>query len=74
MNEKDRPVWIVGKLVKRTRRAVKIFALDKQDNTRTAIIPCQYVLEELKASGAEEWFYKVPAWQAFQNKLVWREV
>jgi len=74
MIDKDRPVWVTGRLVKRTRRALKILALDKQDNARMAIFPCQYVEAEEKMEGVEEWRYKVPAWQAFQNKLVWSEV
>ena len=74
MIDRNKPVWVKGRCISRTRRALNIQALDKNSFVRSVTIPAQYVQDEQKLAGQEMWRFKVPQWQAFQHKLVGEEV
>lgn len=61
------PVWVRGKVVARTRRAVSFAAVDRSDRERVHHVPRSLIAGE-RESGAETELL-VPTWWAYRAKL-----
>lgn len=64
------PVWVEGRVVKRTRRCVKLVAVDVLDRRRTCYLPTVHFTASRECPGVPDTIgLRVPAWWAHQNKL-----
>lgn len=70
-NKVETPVWIHGKVTKRTSTRVTIDAIDIRDKQRSVTLPLAHVKREEPSGDVTK--FNVPQWWAYQQKLKYSE-